>query len=149
MKTPKLKKLRIAKYTTNIISYLSLAVGGSLWALSKNDWQLFMVIPERPQLLGAILTPLVIVGFGLLAFFKDQIVSHFKFPKGIRGAITLLSLSTIILLLGNIAIWIILSSGLYLILSIVNTLYFDPAINEELEIIKIKKAEQAKKEVTE
>lgn len=141
MKLSKLSKLRLVKYSINVGSYLALSVAGIFTNLPEGS-PLFYLQETRWALNVNALVPIVFCLFGVLALLKDQIMGYFKFPRGIGVAVALFGLGFLGWL---VSYWLMLVTGLYLVLTIINTLYFNPNITEELRRLgKLKKVEEEK-----
>jgi Ca2+-dependent lipid-binding protein len=145
MKLTRLTRLRVAKYTINIGAYVALATIGVFTRLPEGALLFILQPPQDAQwtLNTNAVLPIVFCLFGAFAIFKDQIRDYFHFPPGINVAILLFILGFIGWL---ISYWLMAVTGLYLVLTIINTLYFNPALTEELEFRKEEKKEKRKKE---
>lgn len=140
MKLSRLSKLRIVKYSINVGSYLALSILGIFTSLPEGTPLFALQESTRLVINTNIIVPVVFCLFGVLALLKDQIMGYFKFPKGIGIAVVLFGLGFLGWL---VSYWLMLVTGLYLILTILNTLYFNPMITEELRILgKLKKEEE-------
>lgn len=140
MKLSRLSKLRVVKYSINVGSYLALSIAGIFTSLPEGTPLFALQETTRLVINTNIIVPVVFCLFGVLALLKDQIMGYFKFPKGIGIAVALFGLGFLGWL---VSYWLMLVTGLYLILTILNTLYFNPMITEELRILgKLKKAEE-------
>lgn len=73
----------------------------------------------------AVMLPIAFVGFSAAMVFKDQLKLYYKIPKGVGVAIAVLIISFII---EYIAMYAKVSAGAYLLVTLVNSLYLDPAI---------------------
>lgn len=143
MHLSRLTKYRIAKYTINIATYLGLAIAGIFTNLPEGT-PLFYLQPESLALNVNVVVPVVFSIFGIVAILKDQVMAYFKFPKGVGISLVLFAMGFLGWL---ISYWLMIVTGVYLILTIINTLYFNAVINQELEIRKAKLLEKAKQEV--
>lgn len=140
MKLSRLSKLRVVKYSINVGSYLALSILGIFTSLPEGTPLFALQETTRLVINTNIIVPVVFCLFGVLALLKDQIMGYFKFPKGIGIAVVLFGLGFLGWL---VSYWLMLVTGLYLILTILNTLYFNPMITEELRILgKLKKEEE-------
>lgn len=133
-KAHRLRNLRIAKYTTNIGVFVALAVIGSIYGLPEDSPLIYNSVKVNAH----VLMPVIFSIFGSVAVMKDQLMSYFKLPKGVNTAIILFAIGLVGWLLSY---WLMIITGVYLLLTLTNSLYFNPGIDEELEY----KKEQKKK----
>ena len=80
----------------------------------------------------AITMPVGFVALPAFMVFKDEIKKYFKLPKGVGVAVIILIIA---FLIEYVVMYVKVAAGTYLFVTLINSLYFDPAIE------KIEKAE--------
>ena len=137
MKVSRLIKLRIAKYVINIGSFVGVGVYGIFSELPASSplYELSTKLSVNTN----IIVPIVFTAFGLFSVLKDQVNDYFNLPKGVNTAVLLFILGFVAWL---ISYWMMIATGLYLVLTIINTFYFNPAITEEVEFKKATRQKQ-------
>lgn len=140
----RLAKVRIIKYTINFGVYFALAVFGVFVGLPEGS-PLYTIEQSQMHLTvnRSVIIPVVFCLFGLIATLKDQIAARYKMPKGLGWAIILFAFGFAGWL---ISYWIMLITGTYLILTLINCLYFNPIIDKELEYRKSAEFDKRKAE---
>lgn len=145
----KAKKLFLIKIVFNVtvflavvgvfvgISYYSEAKLGEILAqngvsdfddLSSNLQQLYQGFNKyvwHTKINPAIAMPVGFVGLTAFMVFKDEIKKYFSVPNGVGVAIALLGVSFII---EYLATYVQVSAATYLMVTLINALYFDPLI---------------------
>lgn len=118
----------LAEYNVADISELS----GDVRETYKQATEGFKMYIWHDKLNPAFTMPIAFVALPAFMVFKDEIKKYFSVPRGVGVAIVILIISFII---EYIIVYVKVSAATYLFVTLINSLYFDPAIE------RIEKAE--------